>query len=266
LNIVFLANILKLSKMFNPKISIILPNYNSQKTLKDTVKSVIEQTYQNWEIIIIDDSSNTETKNILSEYEKDKRFIIKYLNKNKGTAFCRNLALRSCVGEYVAFLDSDDIWSKEKLEKQINFMNENNYSFTYTYYSTFKSQNNKKIINIIKPPSSFNFDSFTKDTSISTSTMIVKKHFAKKFKFTNTQICEDYFYKCLLLKEIKFAHCLKEFLTLYKIRNHSLQSKKLRNLYWIWKINQNYNKFNLLRNFVSLFCISINSLKKYGFK
>ena len=183
--------------MFNSKVSIILPNYNSQETLKDTIKSVIEQTYENWEIIIVDDCSNTETKNILSEHEKDKRFIIKYLNKNKGAAFCRNLALRNCVGEYIAFLDSDDIWSKEKLEKQINFMNENSYSFTYTYYSTFKSQNNKKITNMIKPPSSFNFDSFTKNTSIATSTMIIKKKLQKnlnlpiqKFvKIITTSVC-----------------------------------------------------------------------------
>ena len=96
--------------------------------------------------------------------------------------------------------------------------------------------------------------------------MMIKRNKIGKIKFTNTKICEDYFFKCKMLKKVKFAHCLKQYLTRYRIRKNSLQSSNLRNIYWIWKINKNFNKLSILDNFVSLLFISINSLRKYGGK
>ena len=95
--------------------------------------------------------------------------------------------------------------------------------------------------------------------------MMIKKSISKNINFTNTLICEDYFYKCKLLK-INTANLLNSTLTKYRIRKNSLQSNKLRNFYWIWKINRKYNKFRFLENFKSLISISINSFRKYGFK
>ncbi|MEK9544947.1 MAG: hypothetical protein VWZ84_02650, partial [Pelagibacteraceae bacterium] len=120
--------------------------------------------------------------------------------------------------------------------------------------------------NLIRTPNKFTFKKFITNTSIGTSTMIVKSSIAKNLKFINTKICEDYFYKCQLLKKIKVAHCYPFFLTKYQIRKDSLQSKKIRNLLWMWNINKNYNKFNFFENLISLFLISLNSIKKYGFK
>jgi hypothetical protein len=96
--------------------------------------------------------------------------------------------------------------------------------------------------------------------------MIVKRSLAKNIKFTNTEICEDYYYKCLLLKKVNYAFCLENFLTKYRIRKNSLQSNRLKNFLWIWKINRKFNNFNFIENLLSLFFISLNSLKKYGFK
>ena len=118
----------------------------------------------------------------------------------------------------------------------------------------------------IKSPKYFNFEQFTRNTSIATSTMIVKKSSIGNVKFSNTRICEDYFFKCQILKKTNYAYCLSENLTKYRIRNNSLQSNKIRNLYWIWYINKNYNKLSFFDNLVSLLCISISSLKRYGFK
>lgn len=142
-------------------------------------------------------------------------------------------------------------------------MIKNKLNFTYTYYKTFNDNEKqfKKIITLNK----FNFKNFTHNTSIATSTMMVRKKVANRIKFTNTAICEDYFYKCRILKKIKFAYCVQKFLTKYRIRNDSLQSNKFRNFFWIWKINRDYNNFNLFQNFTSLFFISLNSIKKYGF-
>ena len=242
-------------------IDIILPNFNSSKFLNQTLKSILEQTYKNWRLVIIDDCSDLKTINILKKYIKDKRIKIFWLKKNKGAGFCRNYAIKKTKSPYIAFIDSDDIWKKNKLKNQINFMTKNNYSFTYTYYETFGER--KKII---IPPLKFNFLSFIHNTSIATSTMMIKRSEIKNIKFTNTKICEDYFFKCKLLKKVNYAFCLNKFLTKYRIRKDSLQSNVIRNFFWIWKINKDYNKLNLLENFLSLLHVSINSIKKYNGK
>ena len=260
------------------EIDIILPNYNSSEFIELTIDSVIGQTQKNWNLIIVDDCSDEKTKKILNKYSQNKNIQIVFLDKNKGAAFCRNHALELSKSEYVAFLDSDDVWFPDKLTKQINFMKKNNYNFTYTNYTLnrkdryglYKNQwvrgydiSNQ---NSIRPREKYNFDIFIKDTSIATSTMMIKGELARKYKFTDTKICEDYFYKCSILKEIGYAYCLNESDTLYRIRKDSLQSKKFRNLYWIWKINHRYNKLSFFQNLSSLFNISLNSLKKYGYK
>jgi len=246
------------------KVSIILPNYNSSKTIKETISSILNQTYKNWELIIVDDNSDKITKSILFKYKKLNKIKILYLKKNKGAAYCRNLAIKKSKSYYVAFIDSDDLWQKNKLNLQINFMQKNNYFFTYTNYKTFKINN--PIKKTILAPSKFNFNSFVKNTSIATSTMIVKRSIAGKIKFSNTKICEDYYYKCQLLKKIGNAYCYPGCLTEYQIRKDSLQSNHIRNLYWIWKINKSLNRFDILKNLISIFLISFNSLKKYGFR
>jgi len=144
-------------------------------------------------------------------------------------------------------------------------MIKNNYHFTYTNYLAFKSED-KKYYKKINVPKSFSFESFVKNTSIGTSTMIIKRSKVNTLKFSNTKICEDYFFKCQVLKKVNYAYCLPESLTKYRIRKGSLQSNKLRNFYWIWYINKHYNKFSFFKNFLSIICISINSVKKYGFK
>ena len=247
------------------KVEIILPNYNSEKYLTETINSIINQTYKNWHLTVIDDNSNIETQKILKKYINYPNIKIIWLKKNKKAGFCRNLAMRKSKLEYIAFIDSDDIWEKEKLFNQLNFMIKNKYYFTYTNYTSFNSET-KNDLNEIKPRKNYNFDKFTKDTSIATSTMIVKKSLIGTTKFSNTKICEDYFFKCQILKKVNYAYCLTENLMKYRIRKNSMQSNKIRNLYWIWYINKNYNKMNFIKNLLSIFFISFNSIRKYGFK
>jgi len=242
-------------------IDIILPNYNSSKFLNQTLNSIIMQTYKNWKLIIIDDCSDDKTKNILKKYSKDKRIKIFWLKKNNGAGFCRNYGIKNSKSPYVAFIDSDDVWKKNKLEKQIIFMKKNNYSFSYTNYETFGDKRK-----IIIPPLRFDYKSFINNTSIGTSTMMVKRKELKNIKFTNSKICEDYYFKCKLLKRVKFAFCLNEFLTRYRIRHNSMQSNNIKNIFWIWKINRDFNKLSIINNLTSIMNISINSIKKYGGK
>ena len=242
------------------KIDIILPNFNSSGYIKETIKSIIDQTFKNWKLIIVDDCSDKKTRTLLKKFSKNRRIKIYWLKKNKGAGYCRNYAIKKSKSPYLAFIDSDDIWKKDKLETQLRFMENNNYLFTYTNYETFG-----KKIKFISPAKEYDFKKFVNDTSICTSTMIIKKNILKNIKFINSEICEDYFFKCKILK-ICNAYCLDDYLTKYRIRKNSLQSSSLKNFYWIWKINREYNKFNFIENFFSLFFISINSLRKYGFK
>ncbi len=243
------------------KVDIILPSFDCEDYLEQTIKSIVNQSFKSWRLIVIDDNSNLETKKILSRYKKNKKFKIIELSKNRGVAYCRNLGIKKSKSKYLAFIDSDDTWNKNKLKFQINFMEKRNLDFTFTYYKTIglKKRN-------IKTPLNFTYYSFIKNTSIATSTMIVKRKIIKNIKFTNTKICEDYFFKCKILKKIKIAFGVNKFLTNYRIRLNSLQSNKLRNIYWIWKINKEYNKLNFFDNLISILSISLNSLKKYGFK
>ncbi len=242
------------------KVDIILPNYNSNLFLNETLKSVLNQTYKNWKLIIVDDCSDKKTKKILKKYTRNKKIKVYWLKKNKGAGYCRNYAIKKSKSSYLAFIDSDDVWKTDKLETQIRFMENNNYEFTYTNYETFGKKNS-----LIRPSQEYSFEKFINDTSICTSTMIVKREIVKDVEFTDTKICEDYYFKCKLLKVCN-AYCLDDFLTKYRIRENSLQSNKWRNIYWIWKINKKYNKFNFFNNFFSLLFISLNSLKKYGLK
>ena len=260
-----------MSKKINEiKVDIILPYYNSDQFFSETINSILGQTFENWRLIIVDDNSNLKNKELLKNYLNYSKIKIIWLKQNKGPGFCRNTAMRYSKSDYVAFIDSDDIWYKNKLMDQLNFMLKNNFDFTYTNYLTFKANENfsKKHneLSTITSPKNFNFHTFIKNTSLCTSTMIIKKNLIEGVKFTNTKICEDYYFKCKILKKVKNAYCLPKTLTKYRIRQDSLQSNRMKNFYWIWYINKNYNHFNFFRNLISILHISINSIKKYGFK
>ena len=115
-------------------VSIIMPSYNTGRFISETIESVLAQSYSNWELIIVDDCSNDDTDDVVRQYLSDER--IRYIKNetNCGAAISRNRALREAKGKWIAFLDSDDLWEKEKLEKQIAFMETNDYHFSYTNY------------------------------------------------------------------------------------------------------------------------------------
>lgn len=132
-------------------VSIIMPSYNTAKYIGKSINSVIKQTYKNWELIIVDDCSNDNTDSIVNKFLIDER--IKYFKnkKNSGAAISRNKALKEAKGRWIAFLDSDDLWVDNKLEKQINFMKKNNYSYSYSYYQEISEQGKSLQIEIRGP-------------------------------------------------------------------------------------------------------------------
>ena len=131
--------------MIDGLVSIIMPSWNTERFIAETIKSVINQTYTNWELLIVDDCSTDKTDEIVASFNDNR---IKYFHneKNSGAALTRNKALREAKGEWIAFLDSDDLWMPEKLEHQIDFMNKNGYSLSFTEYE--KIDEDSKPLNI----------------------------------------------------------------------------------------------------------------------
>ena len=120
----------------NNLVSIITPSYNSEEFITNTILSVKAQTYENWEMIIVDDVSSDNSLKIINSFIKnDKRIKLYELSENSGAGIARNKAIQLSKGDFIAFLDSDDLWIPNKLELQINFMIDNNYNFTHTYYN-----------------------------------------------------------------------------------------------------------------------------------
>ena len=247
-------------------IDIIIPVYNSEKYIENTVMSVLKQTYKYWRLIIVDDGSTDNTRKILyklyKKYRNKKKIIILKNNVNKGQALSRNLALKYSTSKLVAFLDSDDFWDKNKLKNQIKFMMSNNYDFTYTDYKIIK----KNKITTIKVPDYFDYKKFIHNSSINTCSIILKKKIIKNIYFKNLRFSEDYFFKCQILKKNINAYRCPGSYAYYLIRDNSLQSNRFSVLISLWIINKNLNKLNFINNIISILAISFNSLRKYGFR
>ena len=136
--------------MENDLVSIIMPSYNTGDLIEESIRSVLNQTYTNWELIIVDDCSCDNTKEVVEAID-DSRIIFIEKETNSGAADSRNRALREAKGKWIAFLDSDDLWTEEKLEKQIEFMKSNGYSFSYTAYEEMDENGNKTNVHITGP-------------------------------------------------------------------------------------------------------------------
>jgi len=256
-----------ITKKNNPAVDVIITNFNKASFIEEAILSVIKQTYKNWKLYIIDDNSSDKSLEIINKFCDIKNITVVKLSKNKGPSFARNYGMRISNSKYISFLDSDDSWTVNKLEKQIFFMEKNSFSFTYTDYKPFFENNGKKRFKkrtFLK--NFFDYDAFIKNSSINTTTMIIARSILGSHRFKKVKLLEDYLFKCELLKNNFKATKLGEDLAFYRILNRSRSSRRLKNVYWLWLINRNYNKLNFIKNLISIFCISLNSIKKYGIK
>jgi len=247
-------------------INIIVPNFNKGKYIEKCILSIVNQTFKNWHLILVDDASVDNSKNILKKFSTNKKITLIYLKKNKGPSFCRNLGLRKSSSKYIAFLDSDDFWSLNKLEEQVSFMESRNFDLTYTDYLTIKEENEEKILKKTRISNNFNYISFLKDNSINTSTLIVKKNIIGKIKFKKTSLLEDYIFKCEILKKGVIAHKLDKVLATYRITPSNRSSNMVYNFLNLFFLNKKFNNLNFFFNIYCILSTSIRSLKKYGLK
>ena len=180
----------------NNFIDIILPNFNKAEYLQEAIDSVVNQTFQDWKLYIIDDCSTDNSHEVLNSYKQIKKISIIKLKKNKGPSFCRNLGLRISKSNFISFIDSDDYWEKNKLKEQIQFMEKNNFSFSFTDFIPFiQNRNEKKFLKKTNIQNTFNFNQFTLNSSINTTTMIFSRSILKNLKFKKIKKLEDYIFK-----------------------------------------------------------------------
>lgn len=238
-------------------VSIIIPYYKSEKYIDKTINSVLNQTYKKWEIIIIDDENSEKSRKILSSYKSKKINILKN-SKNLGVANSRNKGIKKSKGTYVAFLDSDDYWHKDKLKSQIKFMKKNNHKFSYTSYSAFKDDN---IIYNVYVKKILNYKSLLKSNPICCSSVVCNKKILQKNKFPPLKTKEDYALWLRLSKKMNLIP-LKKILVFYRLREQSLSSKhfnKIFNAYRIFKKNVSRNPVIIIYFVIRLY---INAFKK----
>ena len=245
-----------------PLISIILPTYNAEKYIKETIESILNQTYKNWELIITDDNSSDKTLKILRLYAKRFDRIKLYINsKNEGAACARNNCLKFCNSDFIAFIDSDDWWEINKLELQINFMLENNYPISFTSYRLI-DENGVSINKIIESKKIINYNNYLKNTIIGMSTSMINKKITGPFDFVDIRTRQDTYLWISLLKRGLSAHGINQVLCNYRVRKNSLSSNKIKAALMVWSLYRDFEKFNFFKSLYFFLFYLYNAFKK----
>ena len=243
-------------------VSIITPSYNSAKFISETIESVLAQSYQNWEMIIVDDHSSDNSIRIIKNYiKKGTPIKLITLNKNRGVAHARNVGLANAKGEYITFLDSDDVWSKDKLNKQITFMENNNYILTYTAYHKINESGEK--IGSVNVPVNVDYKKMLKSNYIACSSAIVKKELLDDIYFPPLKLRQDHAFWLSLLKKGIIAYGLNKPLLHYRVRKKSISSNKAVAAYYQWKLYREFEKFPIYKSVWYLLNYSILGIVKY---
>ena len=222
-------------------VSIITPSYNTAPYISDTIESVLNQTYSNWEMIIVDDCSTDNTDEVVKKYLKDKRIHYIKNDKNSGAAVSRNKAIKNAKGEWIAFLDSDDLWKEDKLEKQLKFMRDNNYAFSYTNYEEIDEKNNK-LNRLVTGPRSITKAGMYNYCWPGCLTVMYNANKTGLIQIANLPKNNDY---AMWLKVIKKHKCylLNESLAYYRIRKNSISRnskfKLIKYHYYLYKKGEN---------------------------
>lgn len=247
--------------MVDELVSIIIPLYNSEKYIEETIKSVLDQTYKNWEMLIIDDCSTDNGAEIVKKYQDDKRIKYFKLDINSGAAVCRNKGIELSNGEYIAFLDSDDLWKKEKLEKQIRFMKENNYSISFTEYEEIDENGNKLNILIKSPRKPVTYRRYLLTNPIGCLTGMYNVKKLGKVYMPLMRNREDTGFWLNILKKEK-AYSLNENLAFYRIRKNSLSFNKYKLIKFHWNLYRKVEKLSVIESLFYIFTSIMTKILK----
>ena len=227
-------------------VSIIMPTYNCGSFIKKTIESVLNQTYKNWELIIVDDCSKDNTEEVVKKI-KDKRIKYYKLKQNSGAAVARTESMKKAKGYYMAFLDSDDLWYPEKLEKQIKFMEDNNYDFTCTAYEQIDEKDNL-LEKIIKVKKKANYNRILLDCPVGNSTVMYNVDKLGKFEVPNIRKRNDDALWLQIIKKAKYIYGMDDILMKYRIRSNSISSNKLSLVKYHWQLYREIEHLSVIRS------------------
>ena len=234
--------------MIDDLVSIIMPVHNGAATIGESIESVQAQTYEKWELIIIDDCSTDDTQKVIEGYP-DQRICYYCLPQNCGVAQARNRGISMASGRYIAFLDSDDLWMPEKLTHQIAFMRQNNCGFTYTEYRQFVNTA-ANVNRLIKVNDSVDYQELLKGNDIGCLTVMLDRRVFPKVEMPLSRH-EDYITWLNLLKSGQKAYGLHEDLARYRKSDKSLSSNKWQSIKWTWDVyrkSQNLSCCETIKN------------------
>lgn len=245
-------------------VSVIMPVYNAQEFIAKSIESVLMQTYVDLELILIDDGSTDQSKKIIKEFmQKDSRIRYIELEKNMGVANARNIGIEESKGEYIAFLDSDDLWDNTKLEKQIKFMKDKNCAMSYTSCRVI-DKNGKKVKNDRIVPTKITYKELLKGNAIPCLTVILhRKHLQIQDMKMPVIHHEDYATWLNILKTGIVAYGIEEVLASYRYTGDSISSNKKKAVLWTWKILYKNQQLGFLKSIYYFGHYVIKAFLKY---
>ena len=233
--------------MDKEKVSIIVPMYNAEKFIGKTIESVLSQTYENWEMLIMNDVSTDNSLAVVNEYaKKDNRIKVVNNEKNMGVVKGRNHLIDLANGKYIAFLDADDYWHSQKLEKQIQFMKEKNAGISCTEYTRVKENGEK--INEVVIKSEISYTDMLKNNYLGCLTVMYDVEKVGKRYFKELEKNEDYVLWLEIVKDVKTIFGIKENLAYYRVLDNSRSSNKAKTAKVRWEIYRKVEKLSLLKS------------------
>lgn len=245
-----------------PLVSIIMPCFNMASYISDSIKSVIAQTYPHWELLIVDDASTDDTVNIIESYAQfDARIRFAVKKQNSGIADTRNQCIQMACGQFLAFLDADDIWHPEKLEKQLKFMIEKNVGFSYSTYDWIDEEG-KTLNKFINTIGNLDYETYLQNTIIGCSTVMVNKTITGEVVVPKFRTSEDTATWLDILRKGHLAYAIDEPLVSYRIRRKSASSNKIKAAADLWKVYRCHEKLPFFKATYYFSCYAFNAIKK----
>ena len=245
-----------------PLISIVIPYYKKKIYIDQTINSIIKQSYKNFELILIyDDPDKSDLEYIKKILKNIKRKKIIINNTNIGAGLSRNLGILKSKGKYISFIDSDDIWKKDKLKNQLLFMLDNKIEFCFTSYSIMNKKNT--IIKFIKAKKNIGYKDLIKSCDIGLSTVMLKTRLLKKIKFTKIKTKEDYILWLKLSKKNVKMMGLDQKLVLWRKLDNSLSSSVFQRIHDAFYVYNTYLNFNFIKSIYYIFLMSLNFFRKH---
>ena len=245
----------------NELVSIIVPVYNAEKFLKETIQIVLKQTYKKWELLLINDCSTDKSELIAKEFA-NKKIIWYDMPKNGGAALARNKGIELAKGKYICFLDSDDLWESEKLEKQVKFMKKKDIAFSFTGYE-FSNENAKPTGKKVMVPYKIDYKRALKNTTIFTSTvMFDMSKLSKDDIYMPNVKSEDTATWWKVLKKIDYAYGINEILTYYRRSSNTLSSNKLVAIKRTWNLYRKVENLGIFYSFYNFIFYLFNAVKR----